>query len=177
MQLNRVPLLCTILLLSSAPLNSQGWQQWRPAKSLWVPITSPPFARYAAQDTFAGTPAAVNLRSNPRASLYRTNLREGAKVGPNFAGHFTLLMWGCGGTDCATLAIIDARTGRVYFAPFYVYAEVSYQRTSRLLVVDPFTSWMTEADRAGPRFQYQYLWDGERLVLHDSVTMRPLPQR
>ena len=103
-------------------------------------------------------------------------LREGAKTGPNFADHYTLLMWGCGGTDCAYLAIVDARTGTVYIAPFYVNAEIAYERTSRLLVVNPIeTTWTEDEER--PRLQDWYLWNGDALVHLAKVPMRPIPQR
>ncbi len=41
-------------------------------------------------------PARVDLESHPLAKRYRTRLREGAAEGPNFAGHFTIVGWGCG---------------------------------------------------------------------------------
>jgi hypothetical protein len=59
-------------------------------------------------------PAPVDLKSDPRARRYRTVLTEGARTGPNFAGHYTVVLWGCG-SSCTTLAIVDAQTGRVHF--------------------------------------------------------------
>ena len=61
-------------------------------------------------------PAQVDLKSHPRATRYRTRIREGAAEGPNFAGHFTIVGWGCG-TSCVQWAVVDARTGAVYFPP------------------------------------------------------------
>jgi hypothetical protein len=55
-----------------------------------------------------------NLASNKNARMYRTNLRNAAKEGVNFAGHYVLAWWGCG-TSCIEAAIIDARTGKVFF--------------------------------------------------------------
>lgn len=55
----------------------------------------------------------VDLRSKD-ARMYRTNLRNAAKTGVNFAGHFVLTGWGCG-TNCSVWAVIDARSGHVYF--------------------------------------------------------------
>lgn len=43
-------------------------------------------------------------------------LHRGAKEGPNFAGHYTIVGWGCG-SSCLEFAIVDASTGRVYFPP------------------------------------------------------------
>src|SRR5687768_4939658 len=56
----------------------------------------------------------VNLKSHKNANLFRTNLRNAAKEGVNFAGHYILTSWGCG-TNCSQSAIIDARNGRVFF--------------------------------------------------------------
>jgi len=60
------------------------------------------------------TPAAVDLKSHPRARTYGTVLRREAAEGPNFAGSHTVVGWGCG-TSCLTFAIVNARTGRVIF--------------------------------------------------------------
>jgi hypothetical protein len=104
-------------------------------------------------------------------------LREGARKGPNFAGHFTITYWGCGHTDCATLAIINARTGRVYFAPFDIESDIHYRRSSRLLLVDPRITYATEEQVPGPRIQYWYVWNGCILALVDSVPMRQVQGR
>src|SRR5262249_16081404 len=36
---------------------------------------------------------------------------------PDFAGHYIVATWGCG-AGCVMGAIIDAKTGRVYWIPF-----------------------------------------------------------
>jgi hypothetical protein len=56
----------------------------------------------------------VDLKSHKNARMFRTSLRNAAKEGVNFAGHFILTGWGCG-TNCSQWAIIDARNGRVFF--------------------------------------------------------------
>ncbi len=50
--------------------------------------------------------------SSAEARRFRSVLREGAAAGPNFAGHFTVVVWGCG-ASCTSAAIVDTRTGRV----------------------------------------------------------------
>jgi hypothetical protein len=50
--------------------------------------------------------------------MFRTELRRHAPHGPDFAGHYTLALWGCG-AGCATGAVIDARSGQVWIIPFY----------------------------------------------------------
>jgi hypothetical protein len=73
----------------------------------------PTFAQYAARVERIRN-VQVDLRSQKNARMFRTNLRNAAKEGVNFAGRFTLTGWGCG-TNCSEWAIIDGRTGRVFF--------------------------------------------------------------
>lgn len=73
----------------------------------------PTFAQYAVKvETIKNVK--VNLKSHKNANMFRTNLRNAAKDGVNFAGHFILTTWGCG-TGCSQTAIIDARSGKVFF--------------------------------------------------------------
>ena len=90
-----------------------------------------------------------NLASNKNARMYRTNLRNAAQEGVNFAGKYVLASWGCG-TGCLEAAIINARTGQVFFPsvlqgisagfcdlPDYTETLV-YKPDSRLLVLSGF---------------------------------------
>jgi hypothetical protein len=74
----------------------------------------PRFEDHPAKEPFAGPPTAVDLSSHPKAMRFKTAITEGAARGPNFAGHYTFVTWGCG-TACQELAIVDAKSGRVYF--------------------------------------------------------------
>jgi hypothetical protein len=75
---------------------------------------APDFKQYPA-DVYAGKPAQLNLRSNPMARMYRTSIREQLQEqGINFAGHYTIVVMGCG-TGCSITAIVDARNGVAYF--------------------------------------------------------------
>jgi hypothetical protein len=78
-------------------------------------LAPPAFDAYPAKPEKM-QPSMVDLASHPRARRFRTMLREQEKAGPNFAGHYTIVAWGCG-TTCIQFAIIDARTGKVYFPP------------------------------------------------------------
>jgi hypothetical protein len=99
-------------------------------------MPAPTFEQYRVP-VFSGTSASVRLGSHPQAQTFRTVLREAARKGPNFAGHFTVATWGCG-TNCIVVAIIDARNGRVFF-PF-----------NREAVSTP-----REMDAAVPTFRYR----------------------
>jgi len=88
-----------------------GWQEYAEEFS-----KAPKSEDYPAGKRFDGTPASVILSSR-RARMFRTVLRSGAKDGPNFAGHYTLVAWGCG-LGAFSMAVVDAQTGQVFFPPF-----------------------------------------------------------
>lgn len=112
----------------------------------------------------------VNLRSHKNASMFRTNLRNAAKEGVNFAGHYILATWGCG-TNCTQSGIIDARNGRVFFPGQLEGAgsgfcdlpddteQIVYQANSRLLILSGFKGG--DLERNNGRCGIYYLeWTG-----------------
>lgn len=112
----------------------------------------------------------VNLRSHKTANMFRTNLRNAAKGGVNFAGHYILTTWGCG-TNCSQSAIIDARNGRVFFpdqleGAGFGFCElpddaepVVYRADSRLLILNGFKGGDLSRDHA-PCGVYYLEWTG-----------------
>jgi hypothetical protein len=109
-------------------------------------LREPPFEDYP-EEISTGKPAPVDLGSHPKARTFRTRLRAGAKEGPTFAGHYTLVQWGCG-TGCMSFAFVDAFSGRVLFPPMQVYFpplpnehhlmeryRIAYRPDSRLMVI------------------------------------------
>lgn len=101
-----------------------------PASSPGETPAPPKFEDYPANETLVGEPRQPVLRL-PIHRLYRTRLRLGIQNGegllgvekaqqpprPNFAGAFYAIAWGCGSDGCASLAIVDGRTGSVYGPP------------------------------------------------------------
>jgi hypothetical protein len=75
---------------------------------------APRFRDYPVSEAYIGKNAPVVLK--PDDMMYRTRLREAAKKKPNFAGHYILAAWGCG-AQCLMGAVIDARTGKVFWLP------------------------------------------------------------
>lgn len=53
------------------------------------------FEDYRVTQKFNGNPAAAVIATR-RARMFRTMIRTQAKQGPNFAGHYTVAIWGCG---------------------------------------------------------------------------------
>ncbi|MBI1684497.1 hypothetical protein [Caulobacter hibisci] len=125
---------------------------------------------------WSGAPAKPML-DTPDKRLFRTALREGAAKGPNFAGHMTIVQWGCG-TSCVAWAAVDARTGRVtklagadYMDTIHVGGllhGVNFQRDSRLLVLAGAPR--EDMSREGV---YRYLWTGKEFRKLDFI---PRPQ-
>ncbi len=131
---------------------------------------APPFARYAAQvETFKNV--RINLQSNKNARTYRTNLRNVAKEGVNFAGHFIVANWGCG-TNCSETAIIDARNGKVFFPAELAGAifgfcdlpddaePIVYKADSRLFVLNGFKGGDALASKKSSCGIYYLEWTG-----------------
>jgi len=121
-------------------------------------------AKYPAQAAYKGKPAAVNFASHKDARAFRTRLREAAPKGPNFAGHMTVTLWGCG-TSCQTVVLIDARNGRVHFGPT-ASAGAKHRLDSRLLVVNSPEDLKEQFGNDKPPEGYAteyYLWENGRL--------------
>jgi hypothetical protein len=129
--------------------------------SVGDPLPNPPFEEYSVVDSFKGRPAPVDLSSDPKARRYRTMLREGAAEGPNFAGHYTVVTWGCG-TECQVHSIVDARTGRVYMFPFVTGYDLAFRRDSRLLVADAVDECL-DPQLIGPDESTWYVWNEHTL--------------
>ena len=128
----------------------------------------PRFQNFRVELHPAGHPAPVDLASARGAHKFRTVLRLGARKGPNFADHFTVVTWGCG-SPCVEVAVVDARTGAVYMPDKAFARPPMYRRDSRLLVVDP-TGFArdTVGHPLFPVVKY-YEWNGERLIGVDSL--------
>lgn len=83
---------------------------------------------------YNGKPAKVDFDSMPELSNFYTLITEGISKGPNFAGHFTFIQWGCG-TSCLSFAIVDAISGKiVLYKPVIENLVPSYNVNSRLLI-------------------------------------------
>ena len=134
------------------------------------------FKDYAAP-VYKGRAAAPKLTSR-EAKGYRTRLREGARRPLNFAGHYKLHTWSCG-TGCLQTALIDVKTGEVYFPAeldgfivcFYqpeavkdLEEALQFRKGSRLIVMSgyPVSERAKDAPRKG---LYYYEWTGSELKL------------
>lgn len=79
------------------------------------------FRKYQPKTTFKAYPAEVytgplanpDFSTNPDAKAFITRIKEACANGINFAGHYTLVSWGCG-TACQSSVVVDRITGRIF---------------------------------------------------------------
>ena len=110
-------------------------------------LAIPQFERYKVTRIYKGKPAVPILRT-PKDREFRTRIRDGAKEGPNFAGHYTVIIIGCG-TECASFVIVDAATGRVFSRAQREYTcGPIFELDSRLLATDVCSPIPTKCNRA-----------------------------
>jgi hypothetical protein len=131
-------------------------------------VASPPaFADYPASVRHSTGFAKPRLTSAD-GKRYRTAIREGAAAGPNFAGHYAVVSWGCG-SSCNDGAIVDMRSGSVTFdsriRDVYTghvgdFNGAGVHLDSRLLVIEG----MPQEDESRDGVTY-FEWTGSRLKL------------
>ncbi len=153
---------------------------WLLASPASAQAALPKFEDLPAPGAFHGKPAAPRLvRREDRA--YRTAIRRGAAGGPNFAGHLTIASWGCG-SGCISIALIDAKSGEIYHAPFETlgwglplarydgryapneegFEPLTFHKDSNLLIL---RGCPEDVDCA----TYAYAWTGAKLKLLKKV--------
>ena len=93
-----------------------------------MPADAPRFKDYAVP-VYTGKPAQPTVRADKRSGLFRTELREAAAKGVNFAGQYRLTSWGCG-TACFQWAIIDVKSGQVFHLANLASTEHQYVEES-----------------------------------------------
>jgi len=133
---------------------------------------TPQFADYPARVAPNKSVAKVKIYSTPDTSCFRTMLRETAKTGARFAGHYAIDYWGCG-TSCARIGIVDLKTGRAYVSPFYVgiagggqHKSIKTEAASRMVLVnDPEVVRQEYGDPPPEELVPAYfLWTGTQLL-------------
>jgi hypothetical protein len=131
---------------------------------------------------------------SPEQRMFRTRIREGVekgwgvwingewskeqnRSGPNFAGHYIVIIWGCG-SGCIRMAMSDAVTGVVFdppvsdgalALPMLVFpnsagraADTEWRRDSRLMIVraTPHSNLQNAVSYA-----FYFLWRSEHWTL------------
>lgn len=105
-----------LLLLAVLPAHAEDadYSDAHTIRAADLPANPPRFEQYPAGRLFRAQPARPDVRSPRRSRLFRTMIRAGvAGQGVNFAGHYSIVSWGCG-TGCRGLAVVDVATGKVH---------------------------------------------------------------
>jgi len=120
------------------------------------------------------------MRADNWAGIWKNPIKG---KGPNFAGHYFVVSWGCG-SQCVMMAIVDAKTGVVYDPPFSLAGselhlpldslsemEVDFRRDSSLLILRNGCSDFKNRDSCGV---YSFDWKDNRFALVRFVPVNPL---
>ena len=133
---------------------------------------APKFTDYPVLVTRTTASVKVKVYSTSDTSCFRTMLRQTARQGVRFAGHYAIDYWGCG-TNCARIGIVDLNNGRAYVSPFYVgiagggqHKSIKTAAGSKLVLVnDPEVVREEYGDPAPEEFAPGYfLWTGKQLL-------------
>lgn len=120
--------------MAVAPSYSMFWM-FRAYTILFLPLLLPAqpqrprFEDYSVHGVFKGSPAEPQLTTS-WARLYRTRIDRGVSgeegfrrgreyveiAGPNYAGHYRVINWGCG-SGCLMMVVVDLETGQVFPPP------------------------------------------------------------
>lgn len=103
-------------------------------------------------------------------NAFRTRIRDGMKQGPNFAGHYSVIQFGCG-TGCSGVVVADNRTGQPVRFPRggedNMYLDLKFQLDSRLLAAQ----WLDH--EAGRCFTEFFDYDRSKWILLRKVDVGP----
>ncbi len=138
-----------------------------------APKDAPRFEDFPAPAIHIEKPHPVDFTGNRLAWRFRTVIRQGAAEGPNFAGHYTFVSWGCG-SSCAAWAIVDSISGHVFMSrdfgalsTVFVGGDdpsftISFRRDSNLMIL--FGAPNEDEEREGITY---LVWNG-----HDMKVIR-----
>jgi hypothetical protein len=148
--------------------------------------SEPKFSDYPARLVSPRKSVKVKIHSSPDTACFRTMLRDTARKGQRFAGHYALDYWGCG-TNCARIGIVDLLTGQAYVSPFYVglaggaetFRPIKTMPRSRLVLVnDPKIVAQSYGDPVPEEFAASYfLWTGKLLLPINNGVLERQPER
>jgi hypothetical protein len=134
------------------------------------------FARYPAERPLRGIPVPPRL-DTPKARNYRTVLRDAAKKGPNFNGHYRIVDWGCG-TNCIKWAVINVESGKIWFAPKAAFSCWAPGDSGNKKVADWFDARMNSSlfylHTCDPPFKGPYTFNKRHIYAWDKSGPRLL---
>lgn len=121
----------------------------------------PRYEDYPVRERFRGQPADADLSSHADALRFGEALRLGARRGPDFAGHYTIVSRSCGRL-CREFVIVDAKTGRV-FPGLIDTPPFEYRLNSRLIAFEAPAPLSGSRATCGGCSATYYVWEYGRL--------------
>jgi hypothetical protein len=103
------------------------------------------FSMFRVRAMYKGRLAPPDFKTDPKARLFKTEIRDQCKdYGINFAGHYTVIEWGCG-TECESIAIVDRISGAIFYSGIRhstgdeAFNGVKYKPGSRMMVMNSYS--------------------------------------
>ncbi len=75
-----------------------------------------------------------DFKTNPDSNFFITRIKDGCQEGINFAGHYTLIYWGCG-TACQYGVVVDRITGEI-FSDYISTLGSEFRVDSKLIILN-----------------------------------------
>jgi hypothetical protein len=106
------------------------------------------FSDFPAAEVHGGAPAIPDFENRDKEfASFRTRILEGLRAGPNFAGSYSVVQFGCG-TGCLKVVVANTRTGKVHRFPrggeLNQGLEIQYVIDSKLLLARWYTDSLWE---------------------------------
>lgn len=118
-------------------------------------------------DLYIGKNAPLNYQSHPIAKEYKTVITNQYQKGKiNFAGHYIITSWRCG-APCSDFAIVDVKTGAVYYPGLMNIGNFDFKKDSKLLILGQPDSlgWYPTLNVYPDDSPKYYLWENNKMTL------------
>ncbi len=132
----------------------------------------PDFKDFPISEIYEGEIVDPDFETDEKAYTFRGAIKKGIKTSPNFAGHYTVILWGCG-TDCQSGVVVNAKTGAIYWLPVSEFRRDFRVDSSLLIANSPET-----IESRYPYYPYKkdgsveewvstryYKWENDQFVL------------
>lgn len=128
------------------------------------PSVQDSFARFPVTSIYRGPPVMPNFAGRDRGFRdFRTRIRNGIRQGPNFAGRYKVIQFGCG-TGCSDVLVADVSSGHIYDFPRGgeddQMLQLEYRISSNLIR----TWWVPDIDNMNRCLQEDFVFKRGRFV-------------
>jgi hypothetical protein len=115
------------------------------------------FEKFPAQESYIGEPHVPILEGDLKR--FKTVITSQVANGPNFAGAYTIVTWGCG-SDCQISLSFNAKTGQPYRLGITEFG-LKFRKDSKLIILNPdITDDVYKLFGSKTRY---LVWDGQAI--------------